>query len=266
VYNRELLMCRPTYFKIAYQINPWMRTDQQPDQALLEAEYAALIAGHVAAGRTVHFMNPAPGLPDMTFTANQALIRGQKALLGYLPPERNGEIPHAQHWLETHGYEVIHCPHPFSGQGDALPTGTGAVIKGRKWRSHPRTDAIVEEALGYEVIPIQTISNEWYDCDMVFGIIRPGLIAVCLEALAPDSVELLHRRADLELIPVSLEEARHFALNLVSDGTTVTLAQGAPTLKATLEKRGLQVLTRSVSQLMLSGGGIRCTTLALDAN
>jgi N-dimethylarginine dimethylaminohydrolase len=265
MYNRELLMCLPTYFKIAYAINPWMDPSHQPDQPLLEAEYAALIASHELAGRTVHFINPEPGWPDMTFTANQALVRGKRALLGNLPPQRAGETPHTRHWLEAHGYEVVDCSYLFSGQGDAVPTGTGAVLKGRGWRSDPRSDAVVREVLGYDIIPIKTVSAEWYDCDMVFGIIAPGVVAVCLEALEPDSQKLLHSRDDLELIPVSLAEARAFALNLVSDGTTVTLADGATTLKATLIERGLTVMSRSVSQLMLSGGGIRCTTLALDA-
>jgi N-dimethylarginine dimethylaminohydrolase len=40
---------------------------------------------------------------------------------------------------------------------------------------------------------------------------------------------------------------------------------GAPHLTRVLETRGFTVIPLAISQLQLSGGGVRCTTLALDA-
>jgi N-dimethylarginine dimethylaminohydrolase len=266
MYNHDLLMCRPDFFRIAYSINPYMNPELQPNPEKLKTEYANIVAAHEAAGRTVRFMEPDPEQPDMLYTANQALIRGKKAVLGNLPPERAGEIASTRSWLEAAGYEVIDCPYRFSGQGDSLPTGTGALIKGREWRSDPRSDAFVHETLGYEVIPIHTVSSDWYDNDLVFGIIRPGLIAVAWGALDEPSQKLLQARSDLEYIDVSLAEAKNFVCNLVSDGETVVMPGGGPILVAELERRGLKVVTRPIDQLKLGGGAIRCTTLALDAN
>jgi N-dimethylarginine dimethylaminohydrolase len=266
MYNRHLLMCRPDFFRIAYQINPYMDTHVQPDHDLLHREYNALIAAHQAAGRTLDFIEPDPSLPDLTFTANHALIRGDRAVLANLPPERHPEVAHTRRWLEAHGYEVIDCPYQFSGQGDALPTGTGAVIKGRGWRSDPRSDALVHDALGYDIIPVHTTSPEWYDIDLAVAVLRPGLLAVYLDALDADSQRTLRARPDLEIIPVPLTDARRFALNLVSDGTIITLPAGSPHFERTLRKHGFTVVPLPVTQLMLSGGGVRCTTLALDAN
>src|SRR5262245_33670641 len=117
MYNRELLLCRPTHFRIAYSINPYMDpSGAQPDPAVLEREYVGLVEAHRDAGRALHFIEPEPAYPDMTFTANQALIRGQKAVLGNLPPERAGEVKTTRTWLEAHGYQVQDCPYRFSGQ------------------------------------------------------------------------------------------------------------------------------------------------------
>lgn len=266
MYNRELLMCRPDFFRIAYQINPYMDLSKQPDHEKLIAEFTDIVSAHQNAGRTVHFMDPVDGLPDMTYTANQALIRGKKAVLANLPKERAGEVKHAQNWLEKNGYEVITCPYLFSGQGDALPTGTGSVIKGRGWRSDPKSDDFVAEALGYTVIPIQTVGPEWYDNDLTIGVIRPGLLAVCLEALDEPSQKLLTTHQELTIIPVGLDEARRAACNLVSDGTTVVMPSGSPKLAAELENAGLSVISKSIEQLWTGGGAVRCTSLALDAN
>jgi N-dimethylarginine dimethylaminohydrolase len=169
-------------------------------------------------------------------------------------------------WLEAHGFKVYECPYRFSGQGDCLPTGTGAVIKGRQWRSDPRSDDFIRETLGYEIIPVHTISDEWYDNDLVFGIIRPGLVAVAWDALDEVSQATLRARDDLEFIDVALGEAKNFVCNLVSDGETVVMPEGGPLLAAELQRRGLSVVEKSIDQLKLGGGAIRCTTLALDAH
>ncbi len=265
MYNHELLMCRPDYFRIAYQINPYMDMHAQPNADILRTEYQALVGAHQAAGRTVQFIDPDPTQPDMTFTANHALIRGKKAVMAKLPPERHSEVSHTRRWLRDRDYTIAECPYLFSGQGDALPTGTGAVIKGRGWRSDPRSDDFVRDFLGYDIIPVQTSGPEWYDIDLVVGILRPGLIAVCLDALDAASVATLHARDDLEIIPVTLEEAAQFVLNLVSDGQTVMMPAGAPRLEQILRNRSFKVVNCAISQLQLGGGGVRCTTLALDA-
>jgi len=257
-------MCRPDYFRIAYQINPYMHTSSQPEAEKLAPEYAAIVAAHEAAGRKLHFIEPDPAWPDMVYTANTALIRGKKAVLANLPKERAGEVKLAGEWLRAHGFETFACPVMFSGQGDALPTGTGAVIKGRGWRSHPDSDNFVAKTLGYEVIPVRSVSAQWYDIDLSIGVVKPGVIAVCLDTLDDESQLLLASRSDLRIIPVSLEEAQKAALNLVSDGTTVTITTGVPNLAAALRAEGLTVIERSIEQLWKGGGGLRCTTLALD--
>lgn len=264
MYNQELLMCRPDYFRIAYQINPYMHFSSQPDPDALAPEYAAIVASHEALGRKLHFIEPDPAWPDMVFTANVALVRGKKAVLANLPKERAGEVELAAVWLRAHGFETFACPVLFSGQGDALPTGTGAVIKGRGWRSHPDSDKFVADTLGYEIIPVRSVSAQWYDIDLSIGIIKPGVIAVCLETLDDESQELLASRSDLRIIPVSLEEAQNAALNLVSDGSTVIIKTGVPDMAEALRAEGMTVIERSIHELWKGGGGIRCTTLALD--
>ena len=266
MYNKDLLMCRPDFFKIAYQINPYMDLSKQPDHELLMAEYAQIVASHIQAGRKVRFMEPIEGLPDMTYTANQALIRGKKAVLANLPAERAGELVYVREWLISNGFEVFDCPYLLSGQGDALPTGTGAVIKGRGWRSDPLSDQFVADKLGYEIIPIQTVGPQWYDNDLVFGILKPGLIAVCFDALDEASQKVIRSRSDIKTIEVDLAEAEKGACNLVSDGQTVTMMDKAPILAKKLRELGFNVVELPITQLWLGGGGIRCTTLALDAN
>ncbi|MFI6726000.1 arginine deiminase-related protein [Streptomyces sp. R-74717] len=260
--NSELLVSDASHFRVDYEINPYMDTTIQPDTEATLAEHQAIVAAHLAAGRKVEYLPSAPQCPDMVFTANAAVVRGDRAVLGCPPPQRKAEIPYFQEWLADRGFEVIEAPYAFSGQGDALACGD-LLLTGYGQRTDERMLGVLARELNYEVVPLRTVSPRWYDLDLAVGVIAPDTLAYCPQALDTLSLRTL-RGLGVELIEVSAEEAARFALNLVSDGTTVTMAQGAPRLAATLRDRGLKVVELHTTQLAKGGGGIRCTALTLD--
>lgn len=260
--NGRLLVSDAVHFRVDYEINPYMDTDVQPDRATAVAEHEAIVAAHRAAGRRVEYVASAPECPDMVFTANAAVVRGDRAVLGSPPPERKPELPYFQDWLIQHGFEVIEAPYPFSGQGDALACGD-LLLAGHGQRTDRRMHAVLARALGYQVVPLRTVGPRWYDLDLAVAIVDPGCIAYCPQALDGSSRARL-RGLGKELIEVSVQEAARFALNLVSDGTSVTMARGAPRLAAALRARGLRVVELDTTQLAKGGGGVRCTALTLD--
>lgn len=260
--NTVLLMSDARYFRVDYVINPYMDTAVQPDPAAAAAEHDALVAAHLAAGRKVELLASAPECPDMVYTANAAVVRGRRAVLANLPPERGAETPYHQEWFSGNGFEVIRSPYRFSGQGDALACGD-LLLAGYGQRTDPRAHDVVAEFLGYEIVPLRTTGPRWYDLDLVVAVLGPHLLAYYPEALDEPSRARL-RGLGLELIEVGEREANGFALNLVSDGTTVTMTAGAPALAGQLRERGLTVVELDTTQLRKGGGGVRCTALTLD--
>lgn len=260
--NTVLLMSDARYFRVDYVINPYMDTAVQPDPAAAAAEHDALVAAHLAAGRKVELVASAPECPDMVYTANAAVVRGRRAVLANLPAERRAETPHHREWFSDNGFEVIQSPYQFSGQGDALACGD-LLLTGYGQRTDRRAHDVVADFLGYEIVPLRTTGPRWYDLDLVVAVINPELLAYCPEALGEQSRARL-RGLGRELIEVSEPEAGQFALNLVSDGTTVTMTAGAPKLAAELRGRGLTVVELDTTQLRKGGGGVRCTALTLD--
>ena len=266
--NTELLVSDAVHFRIDYEINPYMHTDVQPDPAAATAEHQAIVAAHLAAGRRVEHVASAPECPDMVFTANAAVVRGDRAVLGFPPPERKAEISYFQEWLVDHGFDVIEAPYPFSGQGDALACGD-LLLAGYGQRTDQRMHAVLAAELGYDVVPLRTVGPRWYDLDLAVAVIdaqRTGTrhtVAYCPQALDEPSRKSLHALG-LDLIEVGLDEAARLALNLISDGSTVTMTSGAPRLAAALRERGLHVVELDTTQLTKGGGGVRCTALTLD--
>ncbi|GIH16845.1 dimethylarginine dimethylaminohydrolase family protein [Rugosimonospora africana] len=261
--NFELLVSDAAHFRVDYEINPYMHTEDQPDLAAAVTEHRALVAAHRAAGRHVQYIGSASECPDMVFTANAAVVRGRRAVLGYPPAERKAEMPYFHDWLVRHGFEVIEAPYPFSGQGDALACGD-LLLAGYGQRTDRRMHAVLARELGYEVVPLRTVSSRWYDLDLALAVVEVGrTLAYCPDAFDEPSRRGL-RGLGLELIEVSVEEAERFALNLISDGTTVTMTRGTPRLAAALRARGLRVVELDTTELAKGGGGVRCTALTLD--
>jgi N-dimethylarginine dimethylaminohydrolase len=261
--NDELLVSDAAHFRVEYEINPYMRTEVQPDPAAAIIEHEAIVAAHLTAGRTVEYLPSAPECPDMVFVANAALVRNGRAVLGSPPLERKPEIPYFQEWLTGHGYEIIEAPYAFGGQGDALAFGD-LLLMGYGHRTDRRMHAILARELGYEVVPLRTISPRWFDLDLAVAVIGSQTLAFCPRALDARSRRSV-RGLGADLIEVSEDEAARFALNLISDGTTVTMPRGVPQLAAALRERGLQVVELNTTELAKGGGAVHCTALTLGS-
>src|SRR5688572_9773097 len=92
-----ILMTDPAHYEVSYQINPWMRPDAWA-QCATERERSArgasasLCAELQASGAQIEILAGQPGLPDMVFPANAAVVLDGIALLArFRHPERQGE-------------------------------------------------------------------------------------------------------------------------------------------------------------------------------
>lgn len=261
--NSHLVVSDADHFRVDYEINPYMDAHEQPDRDAAVAEHARIVEAHRAAGRTVEYLPSAPQCPDMVFTANAALVSGPTAVLGDPPTERRPEIAHHRAWLQRRGLEVVDAPYAFSGQGDALPCGE-LLLAGHGQRTDVRMHRFLGERLGYEVVGLRTAGPEWYDLDLAVAVIdNPHTLAWCPAAFDGPSRRRI-RGLGLDLIEVSVGEAQRFALNLISDGDTVTMTDRAPRLAAQLRERGLRVVELATRELAKGGGGVRCTALTLN--
>lgn len=276
-------------FSALQAINPYY-FDSHTNTSLAQAEHTSIKQALEATGVEVVSVASPTNSQDGVYTANWALVRGQKAIPARLPNVRKAEEAYAREVLTTLGFELIEVPEGlrFSGQGDALACGN-LLFCGKGYRSDEAAQQFAAETLGYTRIQLQTIpqldpdgapvinpvsgweDSFFYDIDLALSIIQhpnddtPGLIAYCPEAFTPESQEILENLTEVEKIKVSLHEAEDaFACNLVSTGNTVIMGDGAPELRAALEAHGLTVVTPHIQELSKGGGYIRCTTLSLN--
>jgi N-dimethylarginine dimethylaminohydrolase len=261
--NTHLLVSDARHFRIDYVINPYMDPADQPDPSAAAAEHEALVDAHVRAGRTVERMPAVAGHPDMVYTANGAVVVDGVAVLGDPPAPRRGEIPHHRRALRDLGLSVLEAPFPFSGQGDVLACGD-LLLAAHGRRTDPRMLGFLAEHLGREIVPLRTAGPQWYDLDLAVGVIDATTVACYPDGLDGPSRRRLEALDGVDQVEIDRAEAEAFALNLVSDGHTVTMTTGAPRLAGELRDRGYAVDEVGTDQLRKGGGGVRCTALTLD--
>ncbi len=288
--NQQVLMSGAEYFSDQFAINAYMDSSVTVNLEKAQAEHQSIRRALEAAGIKVVKVDAPAGCQDGVYTANWALVRGNKAVMSSLPNKRKEEEAYARQVLRDLGKETFTVPEGlrFSGQGDALPCGN-YLLAGSVYRTDAAVHSFLAETLGFEVISLQTkplrrlfgrgwrVTNKttgwpdsyYYDIDLALAIIqapdgeKPGLIAWCPEAFMKESVKKI-RALPVDKIEVSLKEAKKaFACNLVSTGEAVVMSAFAPHFKAELEKRGFKTFTPEVRELGKGGGYIRCTTLSL---
>lgn len=286
--NQTVLMSDALHFSAEQAINPYYG-DPTVDVEKASNEHTAIAELLTQAGVAVTQVPSPTTSQDGVYTANWALVRGDKAVLAALPNVRKSEEAYAEQILSGLGKTVIHVPEglKFSGQGDALPCGN-LLFCGSGYRSDEAAQAFAAETLGYKRIQLQTIpelkdgkpftnpisgwpDSFFYDIDLALSIIKAptegqkGLIAYCPAAFTGESQRILAELEEVEKIEVTFEEAtKAFACNLVSTGETVVMSAHAPLLQEELTKRGIRVLSTEISELVKGGGYIRCTTLTMS--
>lgn len=266
----QILMCPPDHYGIEYEINPWMDRARQADRAVAANQWIQLKTILEEAGAKVHTLSPVPGLPDLVFTANAALIYGDATggklavLANFLHPQRQGETEHDERWFKAHGFEIKRLPekYAFEGAGDALFCGE-TLFAGYRIRSDAGGHQQLGAMLSCRVIPLELVDHYYYHLDTCFCPLDPETAIYYPAAFDGYGLRALHAHIP-NLIAVETEEARRFACNAVVVGRTVVTNTGCPKLHEQLAERGFTPRETPLDEFVKAGGSAKCLTLRLD--
>lgn len=261
----RFLMCPPDYYKVAYEINPWMsvRRPVHHRSAVRQWQvYYELLTGKLKAH--VELIEPQPGLPDMVFTANAGLVQGRLFIKSnFRHKERRGEEPFYETWFRKKGYTVKHVPRPlaFEGEGDAFLVN-GELFTGYHFRSDVEAHEIVSSLVGMPYQALELADKYFYHLDTCFAPLNDKTALAYLPAFAPYAQKILLEVIE-DLIRVPQEEARRFACNMAVVGRSLVIPEGCPITIKELEKRGFQVYALDFTEFIKAGGASKCLVLRL---
>jgi N-dimethylarginine dimethylaminohydrolase len=217
---------------------------------------------------------PAPGLPDLVFPANAAIVLDGRVLLARLSrPERQGEEPvfrAALERLKERGLvgEIRELPPGVfqEGAGDCIwDAARGLFWSGWGQRSDREAAAAIRDAFGQEVVPLELASPRFYHLDTCFCPLPGGEALYYPAAFTPAALAAIRARVPPELrIEASAAEAAGFCINAVNLGRRLILARAPGTLSERLRRRGYDLVELDLDPFILAGGAAFCMTLRLD--
>lgn len=266
--EHRVLVCPPDHYRIAYEINPWMRLERAANPHVARVQWDALAAVlEKECGATLERVEPATGLPDMVFTANAGVVVERSVILSrFRYPERQPEEERFARWFEEHGYATIRLPRDlfFEGAGDLLGN-QDMWFGGYLQRTDLRAYQFVQSVLDREILPLALVDPQFYHLDTCLCPLPDGEVIWFPGAFDRMGQAMIGNRvSESRRIEVSEEEAERFACNAVCIGTQVVIPEGCPDTMKKLEAHGYTAHAVCLSEFIKAGGAAKCLTLALD--
>ncbi len=266
--SNRFLLCKPDYFAIEYEINPWMDRKNNIDTDASMDQWQTFHDG-LAEFADIELIDPKPGLPDMVFTANAGLtLRNSKifALSRFVHKERCFEEDEFRDWFQKKRYKIFQPKTSFEGAGDALRMGNHMII-GHGFRSHEKSAMFVNrlglmnEPEKFGFVAVRLTDPRFYHLDTCYCPLKDRDYIIFPDAF--EEVGLARLRKYGNEITVSEEEAKNFACNAVCVGEHVFLPTGCPDTLEKLEGLGYTPHEYEMSEFIKSGGACKCLTLRL---
>ncbi len=275
----RFLMCPPRFFAVSYSINPWMDPNAWAGSAAslhiqADQQWNSLRRVLQGLGAEIATFDPMPGLPDLVFTANAAVVLDRKAVLArFRHGERRDEEPvfdAAFQAIRLRGTidEIIELPQDvmLEGAGDCIyDARRGFFWLGCGFRSDAAAAGAIEEALGLRCVTLPLVDPRFYHLDTALCVLPCGGLIYYPQAFAPAALAAIHEHvAPADRIALSQSDAARFAANAVCVGHAVVLSSCGDALRGKLERRGYAVVETPLDVFQKSGGSACCLTLRLD--
>ncbi len=264
--TRHVLMCPPAHYRIAYEINPWMRRSNAAEHPQANRQWNQLYEALLVLGLKVDLVEQGPEVPDMTFAANAGIVCGRRFIpANFRYPERQSESARFTQWFEDRGYQVerIHEPHYWEGEGDVLPAD-GRVFAGYRFRTEFRALDHLDELLGATSHRLELVDERFYHLDTCFCPLGEGRALYYPPAFG-EAAQAVLRASFTDLFAVDTTDALRFACNALVVDRSVVINAGCLSTRIALERRGFEVVEAPMEEFIKAGGSVKCLVLMLDA-
>jgi N-dimethylarginine dimethylaminohydrolase len=272
---KQVLLCPPRYFDVVDQKNPYMSGQSRVDNAKASAQWQALCAALEESGYQVVTIDPAPGLEDMVFAANQAFVGYKEGIGRFVVPSRmvhasrQREVAFFLDWYRQRGYRIIEPDFGddyFEGHGDFLwhPDGS-RIYAGYGFRTTRGGVAKFTAAMSkmeIPVIPLQLVDPFCYHLDTCLCPLNDEAVLIYPQAFSPSALNVLPEYWK-RIHELTADEAHKFLGNgIVANGRYITPYRTAH-LDAILSEEGLTPVVVDTSEFEKAGGSAFCMKTVL---
>lgn len=266
----KVIMCSPVHFQIVKPINytQWLYYSDglpKPEPWIMVQQHHQLVQTLRDEGVEVHLLPSVPGLPYQHATRDVGVVINDTLLISNIREEtRRLEVQVAQPRLESYGLRVIVTDHGFIEGGDVFVDGSRIWV-GIGSRTNEAGAEYLDRMFGrdYEVIPV-FFDPVYTHLDTVFGILGQGCVLVFEPAFAAASLRRIHHAFPCVIV-LSAAEQQSAGANILNLGPKrlISIAENEA-LNRRLIDSGFEVVPVAFSEVIKSGGSVRCDTLPVE--
>lgn len=267
---KKVVVCPPTHFQIKVPTNAmqWLYYSDglgPPDPRLMTKQHKRLVEILRQEGVEVQVLDPHPELPYQHATRDVGVVVGDRMVLSNLKHwTRQPESQVLKPVLEDqYGLEVLR-PVGFVEGGDVIVDGVRLWV-GIGARTNEQGAEFLYRTFGrdHEVIPLR-FDPRCTHLDTVLGVLGQGRTLVYEPAF--DEASLRHiREAYPDIIPLTEKERENGGANVLflSPDKVISIAENG-SVNEQLARAGFEVVTLAYSEVIKSGGSVRCDTLPVE--
>lgn len=259
---KEILMCPPTVFDIVYAINPWMDVNNKPNKELAHQQWQNLYETYLSLGIKVNLIEQGKNVPDMVFTANAGIVRGDTFISSnFRPVERKPEEKLFQKWFSDNDYKVYSLDSYHSGEGDALEYNN-KLYCGYGYRSSLEANKQLANLTDIETVNLKIVDPFFYDLDLTFCPLGDKAVLYYPKAYCQDSQDILEKLSNT--IELTHDQVINQFANSVYVNGKLLMSNCDDDLKKQLNKFNIEPIVIDISEFRKAGGGIKCLTLKMS--
>ncbi len=239
------------------------------DKAVVEAQYAEMIAAYEQAGVNVHVLPAEDGLPYQVYARDSSVMTPWGAIIMQLEKAyRRGEYAAVLRFYLQHNIPIFDMVSAGNVEGgDFMVLKPGVAICGYSGERsiEPAVNQIKGwfEAEGWEFMTY-AFDPHFLHLDVQMGMIADNLAVVCVEAVEPELVDWLGAKG-IRILEISYGDAMNMGTNIVALGDERVLIPAAgKNLIEMCRAEGLGVFDPDVSMIAAGGGSVHCMCQALN--
>lgn len=278
VYNpKTILLCPPTYFKIAYKINPWM-TELEEDIPNARKEWNYL-KNTIEKFAKVKIIEPQKVCPDMVFLDCGLIINEGKdfILSNFKPDERKVESQYFKaYFSKKYNIKTLDPKISFEGHGDSLWVTNHLLVIGYGIRTDLEAIDEISKLINdnkpsedqVEIKSLKLIDERFYHLDTCFCPLDEKTVMLYSKAIDPSTTDWIYDHFKT-VIDVSDEEAESFICNSIVFNKHIITPEMKFNLKSSLTfydlrtSLGFEIHQIPMYSFMKAGGACKCLSFPM---
>ena len=264
---RKVVMCPPTFFQIVRPINAiqWLYYSDglpKPEPLVMVQQHQRLVDVLREEGVEVELLPPVPGLPYQHATRDVGVVVEDAIVLSNLKEEtRRLETQIAKPTLQKYRLRVLKPERGFVEGGDVI-VDNGWLWVGLGARTDEWGAEFLHRTFGrdYDVIPLR-FNPKYTHLDTVLGVLGRGHALLYEPAFEPSSLQRI-REEYPSIVSLTDKEQRNAGANVLclSPDKVISIAENR-SVNERLLQLGFELITVPFSEVIKSGGSVRCDTL-----